>query len=202
MRKPSWVRSVSIVAFGLGSSVALAADGPSCRTFDRAPACCPHPAPVCCPAPVSAGIDDAAVRAICGESTPKGESAGNDSCKRYYTRNEVVNEVSFSRVAGDAAKFEKLRGSLAGARNRVSPIKVAGAASAFIVRELGDDGALERSSAWALTGSEVLTVEAERGACDDNQVVRLLAHALERVQAEASARKAATSPRSSTRPPG
>ena len=202
MNSKSWVPRVAIVVFGFGASVAFAADGPACRTYDAALACCPHPAPSCCAPPVRQALDDASVLTICGAATPKGEAAGIETCKRYYGRGETVGEVSFSRQAGGAAKFENLRASLAGERSRISPATVAGAKSAFVLRELDDSGALERSSAWALVGTEVLSIEAERGVCDDAQVIRLLTRAIERVRGETPPRPAAPDARSAARPPG
>lgn len=171
----------AVALLGLGLAGVARADGPACKTFDRSPPCCPHPPPQCCPAPVAGPLDDETVAQVCGAQAPKGQTSSLNTCKRYFVRGEAIAEVAFGRELGDAKAFDKLRADLAGPRALASAATVAGAARAFVLREVDETGAPQRASAWALVGAEILHVQAERGACDDEQVQRLLARAVERV---------------------
>jgi hypothetical protein len=168
------------------TTLAFAADGPACTPFERVAACCPHPPVACCTPEVSTPVDDAAVVQICGAKHPKGEANGMQACKRYFTVEDVQAEVVFGRQPGDDAAFGKLRASFNEGHSRVSDLQVAGAARAFLVRTLDDNGHVESASAWARVGSEIIHVDAEHAVCDEHQVSRLLAHAIERLQPKRS----------------
>jgi hypothetical protein len=163
-----------------------AAEGPACTPFERTPACCPHAPAACCAPEVSTPVDDALVAQVCGAKHPKGETNAMQACKRYFTIEDAQVEVVFGRQPGDDGAFGKLRASLNQGHARVSELQVPGAARAFLVRTLDDSGHVESSSAWARVGSEIVHVEAEHAVCDDSQVPRLLARAIERLQPKRS----------------
>jgi hypothetical protein len=185
-------RAPAFLCLLLATSAASAADTPpvSCQTFERAPACCPHPPPSCCPASLAAPLDDALVGEVCGGAAPKGQNAAFNACKRYYQRGADVGEVVLGREPGDRSTFDKIRTQMSSGGGQASAIKLAGADAAFVLRELDEAGRVQRSSAWALSRGEIVHVEAERAACDDTQVVRLLERALQRRDAGAPARRA------------
>ena len=178
----SWLPSVLFAAAMSSTGVANAADAPSCHPFDRTPPCCPHAPPQCCPAPVSEPLDDASIVQLCGAATVKGENAGFNQCRRYFARGETVGQVEFGREVGDASTFSKLKASLGGARARVDAASFVGALQGFVVVEVDETGAPTRSSAWALVGTEILHVEAEREICDAKNVGSLMVRAIERLR--------------------
>ena len=109
-----------------------------------------------------------------------------DACRRYFARGDQTGEVSFSREPGDLALLARRKQQLLGPRAQVSDVTVAQAQKAFVIRDVDETGAAERSAAWALVGKELVHVEAERAACSDAQVVRLLGKAIERLSASTS----------------
>jgi len=192
--------SAFATATGKISSAPTKVTGPMCKIFDRTPSCCPHPPPQCCAPELSTPLDDDSIGKICGATLPKGQASGLNVCNHYFTRGEEIGEVSFGRELGSVASFEKLRTELAGGRSKVSVVTVAGAKQAFLLRQTDELGKLERSSAWAWVGTEIVHIEAERNACDEDQVLRLLARAIERLPA--SAPPAATGATVTARRPG
>jgi hypothetical protein len=182
-----WPEAIMVLLLGVATTApAHAADGPSCTPFERAAACCPHPPVACCTPEVSTPVDNEAVAQICGAKHPRGEANALQSCKRYFTVDDVPAEVVFGRQPGDDAAFDRLRAGLNVGHSRVSDLQIAGAAHAFLVRTLDDHGQVESSSAWARVGSEIVHVDAERAACDDAQVPRLLARAILRLEQKRS----------------
>jgi hypothetical protein len=173
--------SLALVAL-LAGSPAFAADGPACKTFDPSPACCPHPPPTCCEPSVAAPVDDAAVAQVCGAPQPKGQAGGLNLCKHYYERGDLVGEVAFGREPGDAAAFDKLQKTVAGARSRVEAATIAGTQRAFVIRQTDETGKLERTSVFALVGAEIVHLDVEHNVCDGTQTLRLFQRALERLR--------------------
>lgn len=161
------------------SGVAGAAE---CQTFDRSPACCPHAPPVCCPADLASTVDDMLVAQACGGAgAPKGQSQLLDECRHYYGHDDVIGEVLTGRQPAATSAFDAMRARLTSPRAQVASIAVAGAQHAFIVRNVTETGALERTAAWALVGGEMIHVEAEVEACTAPQVEVLLARMIERL---------------------
>jgi hypothetical protein len=161
------------------------ADGPACRTFERTPACCPHPPPTCCPALVGGPLDDATVLQVCGTAVVKGQTGTANQCRRYFERDALVGEVVFGREPGDAGALEKMRAGFGGARARVETVTVVGTQRAFVLRQTDETGKVERVSVWALVGSEIAHLEVERSLCGEDQALRLFARAIERMRAAA-----------------
>lgn len=153
-----------------------------CRTFDRTPACCPHPPPVCCPAEMAAPIDDALVHAVCGPSEAKGESYSLEECNRFYGTKDLIGQISFAKMAGGAPKLAAIRKELAGPRATLVDLRVPGAARAFLVRDLDEHGTAERVSLWGLVGDEVVHVAAEVSVCTETQAIALFKRAIERMR--------------------
>jgi len=175
------VRWFAALAVAAATVPASAAEPAACTTYDRAPACCPHPPPQCCAVEQATPLDDRAVAEICGATVPKGQAAGMGECKRYYERKDGIGEIGFGRELGDVAAFEKLRTSLSGARSRVTAATLPGAVRAFVLRELDERGQATSTAAWVLTpGNEIVHVQAEQTICNDQQVLQLLQRALSR----------------------
>ncbi len=178
VRSPLWLGLGLLLA---GAS-ALADEASVCKPLDRTPSCCPHPPPQCCAPEVSEPLDEAGVAQICTGVTAKGEHAGIGACFRYFARGDRTGEVQFSRESGDAAAFEKRKVALLSPSSRVSAATVPQAQRAFVLRELDEKGVVERSAIWALVGREIVHVGAETEACNEDQVMRLLHRAIERMR--------------------
>jgi hypothetical protein len=67
----------------------------------------------------------------------------------------------------------------------VDPVAVVGAQRAFVLRQLDDNGKVERVGIWGLVGGEIAHLESERNLCGEEQVLRLFARAIERMRAAA-----------------
>lgn len=168
----------------------------SCHAYDRSPTCCPHPPPQCCPPELAQHLDDSLVASVCGGAgTPKGESTMLGECRHYYAHDDLIGEVLFGRQPADGAAFDKLRAQLTSPRGQVSTVTVPGAQRAFVVRAVTETGALERTSAWALVGNEMIHVEAEVAACTAPQVEVLLGRAIARLHDGKTMKTTSTTPK-------
>lgn len=180
---PLRILSALGLSAGLGvAALAQADEAPTCRPFDNAPACCPHPPPQCCEPVSSRLLDEASVLELCGGLSAKGEKAAFGACNRYFARGDRTVEVIFGREPGDAAAFDKRKSQLGGATARISAATVAQAQKAFWVREVDETGTTARSALWALVGKEIVHVYAEHVACGEDAVMKLLVRAIERMR--------------------